>query len=82
LAERLGRRRGLEVVQLLEGSPASAAGVRAGDVIVELDGAPIEGVGDLQRVMVGDMVGRRVRVGVERDGALVALDVMPIELDR
>jgi hypothetical protein len=32
--------------------------------------------------MVGDMVGRRVRVGVERDGALVALDVMPIELDR
>jgi S1-C subfamily serine protease len=81
LAERLGRRRGLEVVQLLDGSPASAAGVRAGDVIVELDGAPIEGVGDLQRVMVGDMVGRRVRVGVERDGALVALDVMPIELD-
>ncbi|HSL32365.1 MAG TPA: trypsin-like peptidase domain-containing protein [Candidatus Limnocylindrales bacterium] len=81
LAERLGRRRGLEVVQLLEGSPASAAGVRAGDVIVELDGAPIEGVGDLQRVMVGDMVGRRVRVGVERDGALVVLDVMPIELD-
>jgi S1-C subfamily serine protease len=81
LADRLGRRRGLEVVQLLEGSPASAAGVRAGDLIVELDGAPIEGVGDLQRVMVGEMVGRRVRVGVERDGAMVALDVTPIELD-
>ena len=63
LAERLGRRRGLEVVQLLDGSPASAAGVRAGDVIVELDGRPIEGVGDLQRVMVGEMVGRRVPVG-------------------
>jgi S1-C subfamily serine protease len=81
LADRLGRRRGLEVVQLLEGSPASAAGVRAGDLIVELDGAPIEGVGDLQRVMVGEMVGRRVRVGVERDGAMVALDVTPVELD-
>jgi S1-C subfamily serine protease len=82
LAERLGRRRGLEVVQLLEGSPASAAGVRAGDVIVELDGSPIEGVGDLQRVMVGEMVGRRVRVGVEREGSMVALDVTPVELDR
>jgi S1-C subfamily serine protease len=82
LAERLGRRRGLEVVQLLEGSPASAAGVRAGDVIVELDGRPIEGVGDLQRVMVGEMVGRRVPVGLERDGAIVLLDVVPIELDR
>jgi S1-C subfamily serine protease len=82
LAERLGRRRGLEVVQLLEGSPASAAGVRAGDVIVELDGRPIEGVGDLQRVMVGEMVGRRVPVGLERDGAIVQVDVVPIELDR
>jgi S1-C subfamily serine protease len=82
LAERLGRRRGLEVVQLLEGSPASAAGVRAGDVIVELDGRPIEGVGDLQRVMVGEMVGRRVPVGLERDGTIVQLDVVPIELDR
>jgi S1-C subfamily serine protease len=82
LAERLGRRRGLEVVQLLEGSPASAAGVRAGDVIVELDGRPIEGVGDLQRVMVSEMVGRRVPVGLERDGAIVQLDVVPIELDR
>jgi S1-C subfamily serine protease len=82
LAERLGRRRGLEVVQLLEGSPASAAGVRAGDVIVELDGRPIEGVGDLQRVMVGDMVGRRVPVGLERDGAMVHVDVVPVELDR
>jgi S1-C subfamily serine protease len=82
LAERLGRRRGLEVVQLLEGSPASAAGVRAGDVIVELDGRPIEGVGDLQRVMVGEMVGRRVPVGLERDGTMVQVDVVPVELDR
>ncbi len=82
LAERLGRRRGLEVVQLLEGSPASAAGVRAGDVIVELDGRPIEGVGDLQRVMVGEMVGRRVPVGLERDGSIVHVDVVPVELDR
>jgi len=82
LAERLGRRRGLEVVQLLDGSPASAAGVRAGDVIVELDGQPIEGVGDLQRVMVGEMVGRAVAVGVERDGSIVPVEVTPVELDR
>jgi S1-C subfamily serine protease len=82
LAERLGRRRGLEVIQLLDGSPASAAGVRAGDVIVELDGKPIEGVGDLQRVMVGEMVGRRVPVGVERNGSIVSLEVTPAELDR
>jgi serine protease Do len=82
LAARLGRRRGLEVVQLLDGSPASAAGVRAGDVIVELDGRPIEGVGDLQRVMVAEMVDRPIHVGVERDGNILALTVTPTELDR
>ena len=80
VASRIGRRRGLEVVQLLDGSPASAAGVRAGDVIVELDGRPIEGVGDLQRVMVGEMVGRPVAVGIERNGAIVSLTVTPVEL--
>jgi S1-C subfamily serine protease len=82
IATRLGRARGLEVVQLLDGSPASAGGVRAGDVIVELDGRPIEGVGDLQRVMVGEMVGRPIAVGVEREGSIVSLTVTPVELDR
>jgi S1-C subfamily serine protease len=82
IAARLGRQRGLEIVQLLDGSPAASAGVRAGDVIVELDGRPIEGVGDLQRVMVGEMVGRTIPVGVERDGKIVSLTVTPVELDR
>jgi S1-C subfamily serine protease len=49
---------------------------------VELDGQPIEGVGDLQRVMVGEMVGRTVAVGVERDGSIVPIEVTPVELDR
>ena len=82
VAARLGRPRGLEIVQLLDGSPAASAGVRAGDVIVELDGRPIEGVGDLQRVMIGEMVGRPIPVGVERDGEIVSLTVTPVELDR
>jgi serine protease Do len=71
---------GPEVVQLLDGSPAAAGGVRAGDVIVELDGRPIEGVGDLQRLMVGEVVGRPIGVEVERDGSMLALRVTPAEL--
>src|SRR6185369_6083651 len=62
VAGRIGRQRGLEVVQLL-------------------DGSPVEGVGDLQRVMVGEMVGRPVAVGVERAGSIVSLTVTPVELD-
>ena len=80
LAERIGRPAGLEVVQLLDGSPAAAAGVRAGDLIVSLDGRPITGVGDLQRSLVGDLVGRAVEVTFERRGALAKLAITPTEL--
>jgi S1-C subfamily serine protease len=80
LATRLGRTNGLEVVQLLDGSPAATAGVRAGDVLVALDGRPIAGVGDLQRSLVGDLVGRRIAITIERDGSLVDLEITPAEL--
>jgi S1-C subfamily serine protease len=80
LAERIGRPAALEVVQLLDGSPAAAAGVRAGDLIVSLDGRPIAGVGDLQRSLVGDLVGRSVEVTLERDGVLAELAITPTEL--
>jgi len=80
LAERLGRPTGLEVVQLLDGSPAAAAGLRAGDVIVSLDGRPVAGVGDLQRSLVGDLVGRRIDVTLERDGTLAEISLTPAEL--
>jgi S1-C subfamily serine protease len=80
LAADLGRRQALEVVQLLEGSPAAAAGVKPGDLIVELDGSPVEGVGDLQRLLDGEAVGRRVGLRVGRGGQVVDLDLTPVEL--
>ena len=67
-------------MQLLDRSPAATAGVRAGDLIVDLDGRAVEGVGDLQRLLVGDLVGRRVRLDVARDGRLIELDLAPTEL--
>jgi S1-C subfamily serine protease len=80
LADRLGRTAGLEVVQLLDGSPAAKAGVRAGDLVVTLDGRPIAGVGDLQRSLVGDLVGRAVEISLERDGRLMTVRITPAEL--
>ena len=80
MAEQLGRRRGLEVVQLMDPSPAAAAGLRVGDVVVELDGDPIEGVADLQRRLIGDAVGRRFDVRVERGGELRSMSISPVEL--
>ena len=56
------------------------AGIRAGDLIVSLDGRPIAGVGDLQRTLVGDLVGRSIEVTLERDGALADVAITPTEL--
>src|SRR5439155_19934109 len=80
LAVDLGRRRGLEVVQLLDGSPAARAGIRPGDVILDVDGTPVEGVGDLQRLLDGGLIGRAVGVRLARDGRTVEVGLTPTEL--
>jgi S1-C subfamily serine protease len=80
VAGRLGRSRGLEIVQLLEPGPAAKAGLRVGDIVVELDGSPIEGVGDLQRHLVGDVIGRAVELRIERAGEPRSISIQPVEL--
>ena len=48
---RLGRPGGVEMVEVAPESPAQRAGLRAEDLIVELDGEPVERVDDVQRLM-------------------------------
>ena len=62
----LGRRQGLEVVEVVKGSPADAAGLRAGDIIIEVDGRPIESPRDLQRLMVDGPIERFMLIRVVR----------------
>lgn len=80
LAGETGRRQALEVVQVLDGSPAGSGGVRPGDLILELDGEPVSGVGDLQRRLSDGAIGRRLPVRVARGDRLLDLDVTPVEL--
>lgn len=80
VASQTGRVRGLEVVQVMEGSPAAAAGFRPEDLILDVDGRATEAMDDLQRLMIGDAIGRRVAFRVYRDGRTVDVDVTPVEL--
>jgi S1-C subfamily serine protease len=80
LAREAGRERGLEVVQVVEGSPASAAGLRPEDLILDVDGQAMGAMDDLQRLMIGDAIGKSVAFRVYRDGRTLTLDVTPIEL--
>ena len=80
-ARELGREYGIEVVEVVPGSPAAAGGLRTEDVIVDVDGIPVEQAGDLQRLMVDNMIGRRVTFRVWRSGELEELTITPVELE-
>ena len=80
VAKALGRSQGVEVVQVVEGSPAARAGVRREDLILEVDGVPVEAGGDLQRLMTSERIGRRVTLRVWRHGDLMDLSTVPTEL--
>ena len=80
LVQTLGRRAGVEVVEVVDGSPAAGAGLRRGDVIVELGGEPVEGVGDLQRLMAAELIGRSVAMRVLRGGETISVAATPSEL--
>ena len=81
LARELRRDECVEVVEVVAGSPAARAGLRAEDLIVDLNGEPVEGVDDLQRLMAGELIGQRVLLTTVRDGGLRQLELVPVELD-
>ncbi|MGH2981670.1 MAG: S1C family serine protease [Solirubrobacterales bacterium] len=80
LAAELGRPQGIEVVEVVDGSPAARAGLRPEDLIVEVDGVPLADVGDLQRLMVAERIGRSLATRVHREGRTMKLTLVPEEL--
>ena len=80
LAAQLGRPRGLRVVEVVPGSAADGAGLRPGDVIVELDGHAVQTAGDVQRLMIAEVVDRFALLRVVRDGEVRTVTAIPAEL--
>jgi S1-C subfamily serine protease len=70
----------IEVVEVVEGSPADRAGLRPEDLVVRVAGTRVEDVGDLQRLMVAELIGTSVPVTVIRQGRTRELDLVPVEL--
>ena len=66
---------GAMIAGVTAGGPAKDAGLRAGDVIVELDGTTIADPRRLQRVVADTAVGKTVEVVVLRKGERESLDV-------
>ncbi len=80
VARAVNRTHGIEVVEVIAGSPADRAGLRTADIVLDVDGVAVEGADDLQRLMIGDAIDRRLTLRVVRGDRVVHLDVTPAEL--
>src|SRR6185503_5207792 len=76
----LGRTVGLEVIDVQAGSPADSAGLRPEDIVVGLNGEPVERVEQLQRMLSEHAIGQPQTLTVLRAGVLTELTVRPSEL--
>lgn len=70
---------GVVVVGVEDRSPARAAGLREGDVIVALDDKPVAGVDDLHRLLTDAQVGARCLLTVIRHTERLAVAIVPEE---
>jgi S1-C subfamily serine protease len=69
------REEALLVVGVTPDGPAARAGVMVGDVVVSLDGQPIESPEDLLDLLTGQRIGRPVSLAVLRAGSSTELSV-------
>jgi S1-C subfamily serine protease len=65
---------------VIAGGPAAKGGIRADDVILEVNREPVTTAADLQRLMYDDAIGHGITVRVQRGGETLNLDVTPVEL--
>jgi S1-C subfamily serine protease len=80
VAQKLGRKAGVEVQEVVSGSPAAGAALRSGDIIVSVAGTAVAKAGDLQRLMVEARIGSKVALDILRGDHLITVDVVPVEL--
>jgi S1-C subfamily serine protease len=75
----LVRESGVRIESIESGSPAAIAQLLRGDVIIALDGQPVATIDDLQRLLVGETIGRQIDVSVVRRDRVLAVPLTPRE---
>ncbi len=78
-AERVGplklkEERGVEITMVDRDAPAGKAGLKMHDVILEFNGARVEGEEQLRRMLREIPAGRKVTLGISRDGQLLQIE--------
>ena len=70
---------GVRVESVERGSPAQRARLRAGDVIVALNGSTVNGIDDLHRLLKAELIGMPVEVALLRGAELLRFSLAPSE---
>jgi S1-C subfamily serine protease len=70
----------VHVADVSAGSPAARAGVAVGDRVIALDGNPVDGIDDLQKLLDAECIGRDCELTLLRRSSLLRLRLRPIEL--
>jgi S1-C subfamily serine protease len=80
VAERYARRSGVRLAEVVPGSPAARAGLRRGDLVLDVGRHPVQDAQGIQKQLFGDAVGVPLPVTVLRNGAMVDVVAVPTEL--
>jgi S1-C subfamily serine protease len=76
----LGRASAVQVTDVVAGSAAAQAGIRPGDLIVQVGEASVSSPDDLQQALARHAVGDPLTVRILRGGESLSLDARPAEL--
>ena len=68
---------GVLVIKVMPNSPAAKAGLRAGDVIHQIDGQAVKSANAVQQAVENSSVGQQMRIGLHRNGQNINLAVRP-----
>ncbi|MEV0246663.1 trypsin-like peptidase domain-containing protein [Nocardia sp. NPDC050712] len=80
LATRTGQRGGVRIMEVVRGGPAEQAGLRRGDLVLSVARSQVRDAQGIQRQLFGDAIGKSMPVTVLRNGAMVDVFAIPIEL--
>jgi Do/DeqQ family serine protease len=69
--------RGVLIAQVMPNSPAARAGIRAGDVILRVNGQPVTKAEEVQRAVEVSSIGGTLQVELRRGGQVVTIAVRP-----
>ncbi len=71
--------RGVLISEVQSGSAADAAGLKAGDILIDFGGAPVASIDALHRELKGDRIGQPIPLRILRQGAPRRVVVVPAE---